>query len=118
MYFCQTAVTAVHEHIFPSWRIENFTAMTELLKVLSRGTRDTYKSEAKRLKSRSLERRSSKTCPVLSNVNRQIYFAIKDYRILSIDAGTITLVDSIDDGSFHPIGRITAYSWSLGGYFF
>ena len=35
----------------------------------------------------SLERRSSKMCPVLSIVNRQIYFATKDYRILSIDVG-------------------------------
>ena len=35
----------------------------------------------------SLERRSSKMGPVLSIVNRQIYFATKDYRILSIDAG-------------------------------
>ena len=33
------------------------------------------------------ERLSSKMCPVLSNVNREIYFASKDGKVLSMDAG-------------------------------
>lgn len=35
----------------------------------------------------SQERRSSKMCPVLSKVNRQIYFASEDCKVLSIDVG-------------------------------